>query len=82
MSAKQKPKKPLQTALEPADEQPDPVDEAIEKSEALAASQLDMARLFLTHGKTDIAQRRLQDVVENYGKSEAAKEARKLLTRI
>jgi len=55
------------------------VDEAIEKLERLAESQLDMARLFIDRGKIDIARRRLQEVVELYSKSDSAKAAKKLL---
>ena len=38
-----------------------------------------MARLFIARGKCEIAQRRLEEILELYGKSEHAKEARKLL---
>ena len=58
------------------------VDEAIEKLERLAESQLDMARLFIDRGKIDIARRRLQEVVELYSKSDSAKAAKKLLKEI
>jgi FimV-like protein len=55
------------------------VDDAIERLDRLAESQLEMARLFIDRGKPEIARRRLQEVVELYGKSDAAKEATKLL---
>jgi len=55
------------------------VDDAIERLDRLAESQLEMARLFIDRGKSEIARRRLQEVVELYGKSDAAKEAKKLL---
>jgi outer membrane protein assembly factor BamD (BamD/ComL family) len=55
------------------------VDDAIERLDRLAESRLEMARLFLDREKPEIARRRLQEVVELYGKSDAAKEARKLL---
>ena len=58
------------------------VDEAIERLDRLAESQLEMARLFIDRGKPDIAKRRLTEVVELYGKSEAAKEAKKLLKKL
>jgi FimV-like protein len=61
------------------EEQKKLVDEAIERLDRLAESQLEMARLFIDRGKIDIARRRLQEVVELYGKSEAAKDAKKLL---
>jgi FimV-like protein len=69
------------TAL-PEDEEKRLVDDAIEKSEKLAESQLDMAQLFISHGKADVARRRLEDLIERYGRSEAANEARKMLKRI
>lgn len=55
------------------------VDEAIERLDRLAESQLEMARLFIDRGKIEIARRRLTEVVELYGKSDAAKEAKKML---
>lgn len=55
------------------------VDEAIERLDRLAESQLEMARLFIDRGKIEIARRRLEEVVTEYGKSEAAKDAKKLL---
>ncbi len=55
------------------------IDDAIERLDRLAESQLEMARLFIDRGKIDIARRRLQEVVELYSKSDAAKEAKKLL---
>lgn len=61
------------------DQQKQLVDEAIERLDRLAESQLEMARLFVDRGKIDIARRRLKEVVELYSKSDAAKEAKKLL---
>lgn len=58
------------------------VDDAIEKFEKLAESQLDMAVLFLSHGKADVARRRLEDLIERYGQSDAAKEARRMLKTV
>ena len=51
----------------------------IEKSEKLATSQLHMAEWFLVQGKTDIAKRRLQLLIETLPQSMAAKQAEKLL---
>lgn len=85
MPVKQPPKKKQQTEDVPESVQEDGqalVDEAIEKSEKLAESQLEMARLFTAHGKHDVARRRLQDVIENYARSDAAKEAKKMLRSI
>ncbi len=58
------------------------VDEAIERQERHAESELQMARLFIDRGKIEIGRRRLQEVVELYGKSDSAKEAKKLLKTI
>jgi TolA-binding protein len=58
------------------------VDDAIEKAEKLAESQLDMAQLFMAHGKTDVARRRLEDLIKRYGQANAAKEAHEMLKRI
>lgn len=65
-----------------AEQQKQLVDEAIERLDRLAESQLDMAKLFIDRGKIDIARRRLQEVVELYSKSDAAKDAKKLLKTI
>lgn len=51
----------------------------IEKSEKLATSQLHMAEWFLNQGKTDIAKRRLQLLIETLPQSAAARQATKLL---
>ena len=65
-----------------AEEQKKLVDDAIERLDRLAESQLEMAQLFLNRGKLEIARRRLEEVVELYGKSEAAKDAKKLLKKL
>lgn len=70
----QKPKEALSE-----DAQRQIVDDAIERAEKLAESQLEMARLFISHRKMDVARRRLEDLIERYGRSDAAREARKLL---
>lgn len=72
---------PDKPALSP-EEQKAQLDEAIERLEKHAESQLEMARLFIDRGKTAIARRRLQEILELYGKSDAAKEARKLLKKL
>lgn len=83
MPVKRPPKKKQQETPESGqDNRRALVDEAIEKSEKLAESQLEMARLFIIHGKRVVARRRLQDVIENYGRSDAAKEARKMLKQL
>ena len=58
------------------------VDEAIERLDKLAESQLEMARLFIDRGKPEIARRRLQEVVELYSKTDAANEAKQMLKAI
>lgn len=55
------------------------VDDAIDRQERHAESQLEMARLFIDRGRIDIARRRLQEVVELYSKSDSVKEAKELL---
>lgn len=64
------------------EEQTAKLDQALERMDKLAESQLEMARLFIDRGKTEIARRRLQEILELYGKSEVAKEARKMLNRL
>ncbi len=54
----------------------------IEKAEKLAGSQLHMAEWFLAEGKTDIARRRLQQLIETLPESTAAKQARKLIKKL
>jgi TolA-binding protein len=54
----------------------------IEKSEKLAESQLHMAEWFLNAGKTDIAKRRLQLLIETLPESNASKQARKMLKKL
>ena len=58
------------------------LDQALERLDKHAESQLEMARLFIDRGKTEIARRRLHELLEMYGKSDAAKEAKKLLKRL
>ncbi len=58
------------------------VDDAIEKADKLAESELEMSRLFIAHGKPDVARRRLEGIVERFGRSESAKEARRMLKRL
>ena len=61
------------------DEQAAQLAAEIDKAEKLAASQLHMAEWFLTSGKTDIAQRRLLQLIETLPQSQAAKEAGRIL---
>jgi hypothetical protein len=47
-----------------------------------AESYLEIARLLLSYGKTDVARRRLKRVVDKFGNTPAGCESRKLLTTI
>ena len=72
----------VKTPILTPEEQKQLVDDAIERQERHAESELQMARLFIDKGKIEIARRRLNEVVELYGKSDSAKEARKMLKTI
>lgn len=50
--------------------------------EEFAESYLEIARLLLAYGKTDIARRRLKRVVDKFGNTSAGAESRNLLTSI
>lgn len=69
-------------AILSVEEQKQLVDDAIERLDRLAESEVEMARLFISRGKNDIARRRLQEVIKLYSKSDAAKEAKKLLKSV
>ena len=47
-----------------------------------ADSYLQIARLLLAYGRTDVARRRLRRVVDKFGNTPAAAESRDLLTAI
>lgn len=51
----------------------------IAKTEKLAESKLEMAQWFLEQEKTDIARRRLQEIVELFPESDASGKARQML---
>jgi hypothetical protein len=55
------------------------LDEAIERREPLAQSELEIARMFLDRGRTDVVRRRLELILSECPRSEAAVEARRLL---
>lgn len=76
---KEQPAETDQASTLSPEEQTAILDEALQRLDKLAESQLEMARLFIARGKCEIAQRRLEEILELYGKSEHAKEARKLL---
>jgi hypothetical protein len=50
--------------------------------EAFAESYLEIARLLLAYGRTDIARRRLKRVVDKFGNTSAGAESRNLLISI
>lgn len=64
------------------DERRQLLEAAIKKNEKLAESGVEMAKLFLHNGKRQIANRRLQEIVEEFGGSAAAKEAKSLLKKL
>ena len=79
-----RPRKPVETegmTLTP-EQQTEILDQALERLDKHAESQLEMARLFIDRGRTEIARRRLHELVEMYAKSDAAKEAKVLLTHL
>ena len=55
------------------------IDQAIQKRERLAESQLEMAKLFIRNGKPEIALRRLKQITAEFGGSAAAKEAKAMM---
>lgn len=63
-------------------QQSEELDRAIERLDKVAESELEMIRLFIDRGKTEIARRRLHALIESRGKSDAAKEAKVLLKRL
>ncbi len=58
------------------------VEQALQRLDKLAESQLEMARLFIEKGKPEIARRRLGEILELYPKSSSAGEARSLLKKL
>jgi TolA-binding protein len=63
------------------DERKQLLEAAIEKNEKVAESGIEMAKLFLHNGKRQIANRRLREIVEDFGGTAAAKEAKSLLKK-
>ena len=60
------------------------VEQAIERGDKIVESkivesEIDIARLFVTTGKVDVARRRLQQVIERFPDSEAVQQAREML---
>lgn len=52
------------------------------KSTEFAANYLEIARLLLDYGRTELARRRLQRVVEKFGNTPAGQQSRDLLATI
>lgn len=75
--AKQSQTTPTSAAADAAS--PESTEFAPQRAAKLADGELEMARLFLAHNRTDIARRRLQLIVDQYGTAPAAEEARRLL---
>lgn len=63
-------------------EQKERVEQAIQKREKMAESNLEMAKMFLRNEKLDIARRRLRELVSEFDGSTAATEAKVLLKRM
>ncbi|MBS0264362.1 MAG: hypothetical protein JSS02_20665 [Planctomycetes bacterium] len=77
-------KQPLDTPPAPAAENPEELkrkllEDAIQQSEKLAESALDMAKLFIAHGQKAIARRRLQEMIRTFERSKSTQEAKLLL---
>ena len=70
----------VESKLKPSDaEKNELLEQAIQKRERLAESQLEMAKLFIRNGKPEIALRRLQQIMTEFGGSAAAKEAKMMM---
>ena len=63
-------------------EKNDLLEQAIQKRERLAESQLDMAKLFILNGKPEIALQRLKQITSEFGGSAAAKEAKAMMKKL
>lgn len=67
----------------PADEQNRQlVDNAIQEGKRLAEGRMEMVRLFLARGQTDIARRRLTELIEQHPEAGEAHEAKGLLNEM
>ena len=75
------PKKKSQPVLT-EDDQRELMEQSNRIRDRLAESQLDMAKLFLENEKSDIALRRLKEIVAEYSGSAAAAEAKSLLKKL
>ena len=58
------------------------VQEPVKTEAEFAESHLEIIRLLLSYGRTDVARRRLKRVVDKFGNTPAGSESRKLLMTI
>lgn len=58
------------------------LNEAIEKNEKLAESELELARWFIENDRHDFALRRLKKILKDYPRSSHVTEAQRLLKRL
>ena len=58
------------------------VDEAIERADRIVESEIEMAHLFISSGKVEIARRRLEAIIEKYPESLAVGEARRVVEEL
>ncbi len=73
-------KEPAETAVKPVVPEK-PVDDA-ERSEKSAASKLKFAKQLAEDGRTEKARERYQEIIKDYPKTKAAREARQLLNKL
>jgi hypothetical protein len=81
MASSKKPKATGEKSVT-SEESKNSLDLLLERLDKHAESGLIMARLFIDRGMIEIARRRLHEIVEIYGKSDAAREAKTLLASL
>lgn len=67
------------TPTVPAELPPEQIAQTNEQREKAARCELELVRLFLVHGKREIARRRLQNILVQYRQTPAAAEATQIL---
>lgn len=70
---------PPDTPALTADQQQEQVAQTNEKREKAAQCELELVRLFLAHGKQEIARRRLENILAQFSQTQAAVEASRIL---
>lgn len=65
-----------------AEEQQKQLERANQIREQRAETQLDLAKLFVEHQKVDVALRRLQEIVAEFGGTSAAKKAQAMIKKL